>query len=167
MRPIPENPTVVILGGAGEMGRTAVSIISQFEQIGELIVADANEEEAKAVVSKNLENSKARMRAQFVDVTDSQELNSFLSGVTIVLNTVGPFYKYGVDVLTAAIASGCHYIDICDDWEPTIEMMGLDQDAQLNDVLAIIGMGASPGISNLLARLVLSLIHISEPTRPY
>ena len=57
-------------------------------------------------------------------------------------------------MLTAAIASGCHYIDICDDWEPTIEMMGLDQDAQLNDVLAIIGMGASPGISNLLARLV-------------
>ena len=30
MRPIPENPTVVILGGAGEMGRTAVSIISKF-----------------------------------------------------------------------------------------------------------------------------------------
>ena len=154
MRPIPKNPTVAILGGAGEMGRTAVSIISQFEQIGELIVADANEEEAKAVVSKNLKNSKTRMRAQFVDVTDSQELHSFLSGVTIVLNVVGPFYKFGVDVLTASITSGCHYIDICDDWEPTIEMMGLDQDAQLNDVLAIIGMGASPGISNLLARLV-------------
>ena len=154
MRPIPKNPTVAILGGAGEMGRTAVAIISQFEQIGELIVADANEKEAKAVVSKNLENSKTRMRAQFVDVTDSQELHSFLSSVTIVLNTVGPFYKYGVDVLTAAIASGCHYIDICDDWEPTIEMMDLDEEAQLNDVLAIIGMGASPGISNLLARLV-------------
>ena len=83
MRPIPKNPTVAILGGAGEMGRTAVSIISQFEQIGELIVADANEEEAKAVVSKNLKNSKTRMRAQFVDVTDSQELHSFLSGVTM------------------------------------------------------------------------------------
>ena len=154
MRPIPKNPTVAILGGAGEMGRTAVAIISQFEQIGELIVADANEEEAKAVVSQNLENSKTRMRAQFVDVTDSHQLHSFLSDITIVLNTVGPFYKYGVDVLTAAIASGCHYIDICDDWEPTIEMMDLDQDARLNDVLAIIGVGASPGISNLLARLV-------------
>ena len=154
MRPIHENPTVAILGGAGEMGRTAVAIISQFEQIGELIVADANEEQAKAVVSQNLKSSKTQMRAQFVDVTDSHQLHSFLSGVTIVLNTVGPFYKFGVDVLTASIANGCHYIDICDDWEPTIEMMGLDKDAQLNDVLAIIGMGASPGISNLLACLV-------------
>ena len=154
MRPISENPTVAILGGAGEMGRTAVSIISQFEQIGELIVADADEEEAKAVVSKNLESSKTRMRAQFVDVRDSEQLYSFLSDVTVVLNAVGPFYKFGVDVLKAAIACGCHYIDICDDWEPTIEMMCLDQDAQLNDVLAIIGMGASPGISNLLACLV-------------
>tara|TARA_B100001559_G_scaffold255026_1_gene219065 strand:+ start:1284 stop:1475 length:192 start_codon:yes stop_codon:yes gene_type:complete len=58
MRPIPENSTIAILGGAGEMGRTAVAIISHFEQIGELIVADANEEEAKAVLSQNLESSK-------------------------------------------------------------------------------------------------------------
>ena len=26
-----ENPTVAILGGAGEMGRTAVAIVSQFQ----------------------------------------------------------------------------------------------------------------------------------------
>ena len=154
MRPVPENPTVAILGGAGEMGRTAVSIISQFNEIGELVVADSNEEEARAVVSQNVENSKPLMRAQFVDVTDRQQLHSLLSDTAIVLNTVGPFYKFGVDVLKAAITSGCHYIDICDDWEPTIEMMALGHDAQLNDVLAIIGMGASPGISNLLARLV-------------
>ena len=154
MRPVPENPTVAILGGAGEMGRTAVSIISQFNEIGELIIGDFNEVEAKAVVSQNEKNSKTLMRAQFVDVTDHQQLHSFLSNTAIVLNAVGPFYKFGVDVLKSAIASGCHYIDICDDWEPTIEMMGLDHDAQLNDVLAIIGMGASPGISNLLARLV-------------
>ena len=124
MRPIPENPTVAILGGAGEMGRTAVSIISQLDGIGELVVADANEKEAKDVVSRNLKSSKPRMRAQFVDVTDNHQLHSFLSDVTIVLNTVGPFYKFGVDVLSAAIGNGCHYIDICDDWEPTIEMMG-------------------------------------------
>ncbi len=154
MRPIPENPTVAILGAAGEMGRTAVAIISQFEQIGELIIGDFNEEEAKTVASQNVESARTSLKAQFVDVTDSHQLHSFLSDVTIVLNMVGPFYKFGIDVLAAAIASGCHYIDICDDWEPTIEMMALDQDAQLNDVLAIIGMGASPGISNLLARLV-------------
>jgi len=154
MRPIPENPTVAILGGAGEMGRTAVAIVSQFKQIGELIIGDFNEEKAKYVVSQNVESAQTSLRAQFVDVTDREQLYSFLSDVTIVLNTVGPFYKFGVDVLTAAIESGCHYVDICDDWEPTIEMMDLDQDAQLNDVLAIIGMGASPGISNLLARLV-------------
>ena len=54
-------------------------------------------------------------------------------------------------MLTAAIANGCHYVDICDDWEPTIGMMGLDQDA-LNDVLAI--MWEQVLNPNLLARLV-------------
>ena len=61
MRPVPENPTVAILGGAGEMGRTAVSIISQFNEIGELIIGDFNEEEANAVVSQNEKNSKTLM----------------------------------------------------------------------------------------------------------
>ncbi len=40
MKEIPENPVVAVLGGAGEMGRKAVSIVSQFEGISELIVAD-------------------------------------------------------------------------------------------------------------------------------
>jgi len=29
MKEIPENPVVAVLGGAGEMGRKAVSIVSQ------------------------------------------------------------------------------------------------------------------------------------------
>jgi len=154
MKPIPANPTVAILGGAGEMGRTAVAIISQFEQIGEIIIGDYDKAKAEAIVSQHLPNSKVPIRSEFIDIADRSQLYSFLKNVPVVLNTVGPFYKFGVDVLTGAIASGCHYIDICDDWEPTIEMLDLDHSAQMNEVLAIVGMGASPGISNLLARLV-------------
>ena len=60
-----------------------------------------------------------------------------------MVNTCGPFYRYGLPVLQAAIESGCHYVDICDDWEPTIEMLKLDQRAKDADVSAIVGLGAS------------------------
>jgi saccharopine dehydrogenase-like NADP-dependent oxidoreductase len=43
------------------------------------------------------------------------------------------------------------YVDICDDPEPTLAMFELDQRAQEAGVGALIGMGASPGLSNLLA----------------
>ncbi|MBW2087346.1 MAG: saccharopine dehydrogenase, partial [Deltaproteobacteria bacterium] len=51
----------------------------------------------------------------------------------------------------------CHYIDINDDWEPTLDMLKLDEEARQAGITAIIGMGASPGVSNLLAVKAMSL----------
>ena len=49
-----------------------------------------------------------------------------MSGATrVVMNTVGPFFRFGVPILTAAIDAGTDYIDVCDDWEPTLEMLAL------------------------------------------
>ena len=154
MKEIPQNPTVIVLGGAGEMGRKAVSIISHFGNIGELVVADFDLTNAEKIVAKNAAEAKMPLKAVSVDVTDSEQLISLLEGNDIVLNMTGPFYRLGVPVLEAAIAAGCHYLDICDDWEPTVDMLALNKEAVESDVVAVIGIGASPGISNILARVV-------------
>ena len=70
--------------------------------------------------------------------------------VDVVINTVGPFYKYGPPVLESAIDRSCHYLDINDDWEPTLEMLQLHDKATSKSVTAILGMGASPGLTNML-----------------
>ena len=154
MKEIPQNPTVIVLGGAGEMGRKAVSIISHFGNIGELVVADFDLANAEKIVAKNAAEAKMPLKAVSVDVTDSEQLISLLEGNDIVLNMTGPFYRLGVPVLEAAIAAECHYLDICDDWEPTVDMLALNKEAVESDVVAVIGIGASPGISNILARVV-------------
>ena len=100
-------------------------------------------------------------QAPFEDITKKkfEELVKLLQDVNlenvmrdhdVVLNTTGPFFKFGVPILKSAIKCKCHYFDICDDWEPTIEMLNLNEEAFKNNVTAIIGLGASPGISNLL-----------------
>ena len=48
----------------------------------------------------------------------------------VVLNTTGPFFKFGEPILKSAIKCNCHYLDICDDWEPTIEMLKLNDEAK-------------------------------------
>lgn len=58
-------------------------------------------------------------------------------------------------VLSSCIRNGCHYIDICDDWETTLELLKLSEQARASKITAIIGMGASPGISNMLAKKAL------------
>ena len=73
----------------------------------------------------------------------------------VVINTVGPFFKFGPPVLEAAIECGCHYLDINDDWEPTVEMLKYNDDASNKGVTAILGMGASPGLTNMLGAAAL------------
>ena len=163
MKEIPQNPTVIVLGGAGEMGRKAVSIISNFGNIGELVVADFDLASAEKIVAKNAAEAKMPLKAVSVDVTDSEQLISLLEGNDIVLNMTGPFYQLGVPVLKAAITAGCHYLDICDDWEPTVDMLAFHEEAVESDVVAVIGIGASPGISNILARVVCDrLDHVDD-----
>lgn len=86
-----------------------------------------------------------------------------LDDIDVVLNTVGPFTRFGSTVLEAAIATGTHYLDICDDPEPTTAMLVLDERARAAGVTAIVGMGASPGMSNMLASLAAArLEHVQD-----
>jgi len=138
---------VVALGGAGAMGRVAVRTAAGFDFVDEIVVADRDAAAAARVAA----DGGAKVRAARVDVTDAAALAALLAPADVVLNTVGPFFRFGVPILRAAIASGTHYLDINDDWEPTLEMLALHDDAARAGVTAIVGMGASPGVSNLLA----------------
>jgi saccharopine dehydrogenase-like NADP-dependent oxidoreductase len=138
---------VVALGGCGGMGQFAVRTALGFDFVEEIVVADRDENRAREFAEKC--GSKASAVA--VDVMDETALANVLNGANVVMTTVGPYYRFGMPVLRAAIKAGCHYLDINDDWEPTLEMLELRGEAEKAGVTAIIGMGASPGLSNLMA----------------
>lgn len=142
---------VLVTGGAGEMGAFTCDVLTKADEIAEVIVADRDEEKA-AKLAVEL-GPKATPLA--LDISDTDALAKALAEVDIVLNCAGPFYRFGREVLSAAIAAGTDYLDICDDWEPTLEMLELDDAAREASVTAVIGMGASPGTSNLLAVLAM------------
>jgi len=48
---------------------------------------------------------------------------------------------------------GVDYVDVCDDVDATLELLDLDARAKAKGVTALIGMGSSPGATNLLAKL--------------
>jgi saccharopine dehydrogenase-like NADP-dependent oxidoreductase len=138
---------IVALGGCGEMGRHAVAAAAAFEFVDTLVIADRDAARAAAFA----ERCGAKVSAVAVDVADDTALHRTLRGADVVLNTVGPFYETAVPILRAAIDEGCHYLDINDDWEPTLAVLELDATARAAGLTAIVGMGASPGITNLLA----------------
>jgi lysine 6-dehydrogenase len=127
---------VVCLGATGGMGSRAASELARLRGIDDLVLADRITGPGVTTV---------------VDVTDPAGLRTVLADADIVLNCTGPFFRFGVPVLRAAIDTRTAYLDICDDPEPTLAMLRLDGEAREKGVGAVIGMGASPGMSNLLA----------------
>ncbi|MFD4656966.1 saccharopine dehydrogenase family protein [Kitasatospora sp. NPDC058444] len=142
---------LLALGGAGAMGRVAARVAAALPGVHELVIADRDLDAARRAAAALAVGAPVPVRASRVDVTDGPRLRAALADADAVLNTVGPYYRYGLDVLRAAIRTGTHYLDICDDWEPTVAMLELDEEARAAGVRAVLGMGASPGVSNLLA----------------
>lgn len=137
----------VVVLGAGGMGRYAAMTAARLAGVSEVVIGDLS----AAAAAETAAAIGGAARSEAVDVRDENALVSLFAGATAVLNTVGPFFRLGPPVLRAAIAARVHYLDINDDWESTEAMLALDGEARAAGITAVIGMGASPGISNLLA----------------
>jgi len=145
----------VLFLGAGEMGAAAALASLNTPLLTSIIIADRDEPRARALADSLIPAapSGVTIGARAVDATDAASLKGALSEADVVMNAAGPFYRFGASILQAAIETGTHYVDICDDWEPTLAMLELDAAAREAGVVALVGMGASPGASNLLAML--------------
>jgi saccharopine dehydrogenase-like NADP-dependent oxidoreductase len=142
--------TVLVLGGTGDMGRHAARAVAAANVFERIIIAGLDDANARAFVAS------LGVQAEFqpVDVTDAQALMQCLRQADVVINAVGPFFRFGELIVDAFIASGGprFYVDICDDVEPTRAVIARDAKARGAGVTLLVGMGLSPGLSNLLAR---------------
>ncbi|MCB2171040.1 MAG: saccharopine dehydrogenase NADP-binding domain-containing protein [Deltaproteobacteria bacterium] len=141
--------TVIVLGGCGAVGSNAVKTLVNTDVFSEVVIGDFNVEKAEQMAAE----LGLKVSARKFDAMNAQSCEDAMAGCDLVLNCVGPFYSTVKTILTAAIKSGINYVDICDDPDVTLEILGMDEDAKKAGITALIGMGASPGITNLLAKL--------------
>lgn len=144
----------LLVVGAGGVGTAAATFAAEQAFVDRLIIADRDIEAARTALAATARDGEAVA----IDVNDSEGLAALLARADAVINCVGPYYRFGVPVLQAAISAGTTYLDVCDDWDPTLEMLALDDRARAAGVTAIIGMGASPGTANLLAAMVANAV---------
>lgn len=145
---------VLVLGGAGGMGRVAAEQAAGYPYVERVTVADLDGAHAAAVASRIGPVAEGLA----LDVNDRGAMRHAISAHDLVLNCVGPFYVLGVPVLEQVIEAGRHYADICDDWEPALEMLALSDRAAEKGIVALVGLGASPGIANMLAMKAAGLL---------
>ncbi len=135
----------IVLGGMGLTGRCAVFDLIDNNKIDEIIVGD---------VVKNLDFNDPRVRYSKVDVNDKEALVRILKGADVVINAVQ--YYHNVKIMRAALEAKTNYLDFGGLYKVTLEQLALDQEFKDAGLLAIVGMGAQPGITNIMASYAVS-----------
>jgi saccharopine dehydrogenase (NAD+, L-lysine-forming) len=140
-----------VLGGVGEIGSEIVREVAEADDVTEVYIGDILIDKAK----KLAEDMGEKASAIYVDVTNHEKLVDIMKNFDVVTSCVGPFYRFGVPVVKAAVEAGVNYIDIMDDPDPTLEILNdtkLNETASDAGVTVIIGLGSTPGLVNVLAR---------------
>lgn len=140
---------IVILGGAAQMAQPAVHYLIRKEEVTGIVLADINLSKVKALA----DSLGDKATAVAVDIKNDSDVCSAIAEAKLVMNFIGPYYRFGTTALEAAIEMGVRYLDICDDYDATAAMLALDKRARERGITAVTGMGASPGVTNVLARL--------------
>ena len=144
--------------GCGTVGTTAIKTLDALGECDTITVGDINVHYAQTVAdSCTCDAFCVKCNAQ-----NPEELREIIRKSDVVLNCIGPFYRYGPPILTIALEEKVDYVDVCDDLDATIEQLNLHQKAIDNDVSALIGMGSSPGLANVLVKFCENFITIES-----
>ena len=140
---------VTVLGGSGAVGSIATETLASSGVFSEVTVADMNIMAARKL-ARAVKGCK--LSAVELDAENPQSIRKAIGGSSVVLNCVGPFYKYGPAILKSVIEARINYVDVCDDFDATEKLLAMDDKAKKAGVSALIGMGSSPGVANVLVR---------------
>ncbi|MHA1370936.1 MAG: saccharopine dehydrogenase family protein [Promethearchaeota archaeon] len=139
--------SIIVLGGCGVVGTAAVKTLAKSKEFDEVVIADINLAKANKIAEKIGE----KVSAIKFDANNTGSIKKAIKDHDLVVNCVGPFYKYEKGILSAVIESSINYVDVNDDVDGTRDALALSTEAEKQGVTAVIGMGSSPGITNLLS----------------
>jgi saccharopine dehydrogenase-like NADP-dependent oxidoreductase len=136
----------LVFGGAGAMGREVVRDLASTSDFDEIVVADRDLATAGRLVE---ELGGGRLRAVAVDVTSAAEVGFLLDATDAVANCTT--YHYGLDLVRGAIRHRTPYVDLGGLFN-TPRQLELGPEAEAAGVAVVLGCGATPGVTNLMAR---------------
>ena len=133
----------LVLGGAGAVCKETTRDLARYSSYDEIVIADFNLKAAKDLVN---DIGDKRLKAQFFDAEDYGAMLKLFPAFDVVIN--GLPWKYDLPVTKACVEVGVNGLDVSteeDQWS-------YDQAAKSKDIVFVPGVGATPGITNAMAK---------------
>ena len=158
---------VAILGAGGTIAPAIVRDLGESGEVGVMRLLDLDGDRAAAVAR---EHGGGKASAMAVDAA-GEDLEYALSGCDVLVNSAS--YRLNLDAMRACLAAGCNYLDLGGLYWMTGRQLELDADFRAAGLVAILGIGSSPGKTNLMALRAarelgadgLDAVHVSAASR--
>jgi saccharopine dehydrogenase-like NADP-dependent oxidoreductase len=140
---------IVVLGGAGIIGRAIARDLGEDREIQEVVIADLDLEGAQKTAASL---GRPGITAVKADVSDSKGLAQLLRGAGAVVNSVQ--YYLNLPIMKACLEARAPYLDLGGLFHTTRKQLELDAEFRKAGLLAVLGLGSCPGVANVQARSV-------------
>jgi short subunit dehydrogenase-like uncharacterized protein len=133
---------VVVYGASGYTGRLACEYLREYGI--PFIAAGRSGEKIHAAMKSNVAGIETASYEVVEVIHTVEALTHLFKGASVVLNMVGPFAKFGPEVVEACLAAKCHYTDTTgeQDWLITLEQ-------EYSTRFAAAGLLLSPGLAQM------------------
>ena len=137
----------VVLGGYGMMGKVVLQDLYTTAPSATIIIVGHDPEKVRTAVRQY---HSERVKGTVADASSIPSMVKTFRGAEVVINCVQ--YELNLKVMEACLTAKAHYLDLGGLFHMTRKQLKLHRRFKKAGLLAIVGMGAAPGITNLLAR---------------
>src|SRR5579884_1680579 len=137
---------VAVLGAAGTIAPAIVHDLAQSSEVASMALLDLDAAKAGAVAE---EHGAGTATAAAIDARDVDALARAIKDADVLLNTAS--YRINLEAMRACLQAGCHYLDLGGLYRMTHRQLELGPEFERAGLLAVLGIGSSPGKTNLMA----------------
>jgi saccharopine dehydrogenase-like NADP-dependent oxidoreductase len=144
----------ILVIGAGGQGGPCAAILARDEQVSEIRLGDINFELAAKVAEKI---GSSKVKPLKLNAADKEAVIAAAEGVDAVVNLT--LIEFNDNILEAALSTKSHYVDTACDYSYLRQMvenkpLKYSNEFKALERTALIGCGATPGMSNICIRYV-------------
>lgn len=135
---------VGVLGAAGTIAPAILRDLAVSEEVASVLALDLDADRVAAVCA---EHGGAKTTGRTVDARDG--LAAAISDLDVLINAAS--YRVNLDAMRACLEADCDYFDLGGLYWMTLRQLELHEAFEAAGRLALLGIGSSPGKTNLMA----------------
>ena len=149
--------SVGVLGAAGTIAPAIVHDLAVSEEVERMLLLDLDGARAATVA---VQHGGGKAESITADAREEDALARVLDDVDVLVNTAS--YRVNLHAMRACLAAGCAYLDLGGLYWMTGRQLELADEFGRAGLLALLGIGSSPGKTNLMAQRAVEVLGV-EP----